>query len=650
MSSFHSNSGRLFLSTLTFCILSGIPLYAQNDSSVEYITMVSPSQEKVVIDKKPPLQFRLDPSLAETPLFIMLDGSDITALVTRSNGFIDYHPLMFLNSGQHTVSIIYLSAQGEEKRQDFTFALRHTEHFEEATTNLALSPVYEGVIHKSAGLPIPNSKIEANLGVSTELKEGRWRTSFDTNLRYLDQSLSLTSSQRRGVDLANYLLNVDYTSDQAAMKASVGDIVIDESPTTVSGIGRRGAKVNYQRDGITVGAFSANSRQVSGFSGGTGLEATPEDHIYGVSLAKNFVTYNTTVKALYLTGGQNGDGNSTVSSIPTTPRTGDTLALIVGTKLLDNKLNVDGEFDLSRYDPDTTDTYNKEVDRAYKLRVGGSSGQFAYDALYEYLGSRYRVIGNDGLPRDKEGITLQSRYFQSVHSVDVTVSDYMNNVSNNPLYATIATRQGSVGYQYSGISSLPLSLRYEKNSLTSSKEPTPDSILDTGTDALSLSANYLLEAWNIGTTAKFSRQNDRTVFNNDSTAITYMITPTYFSNAFSVTPGFMFNRALSPLGRTDTSSASLQLFGNDTVFRKKITYALSSIYTKTKNSIGTYDQDSFSSEARLAYVLEHKREWLKDPSIGIRGLYTKLNNNITDQNSEMTALLFFVSLPVNYTF
>ncbi|MDD5118701.1 MAG: hypothetical protein PHP90_08940, partial [Sulfuricurvum sp.] len=539
---------RSLLSTAAFIILAALPVYGED--TVSPITALSPAQGEVAIGKKPPLRFQLDPSLKETPIFVMLDGSDITQMTTRTDTFIDYQPITILSSGQHTVTLVYLSSEGQEKRQEFSFSLRHTERFEEATTNLALSPIYEGVIDKTDNLNIPNSKVQANLGISTGIKEGQWRTSFESNFRYLDQSLPVASPQSKGIDLANYRLKADYTSEGTNINAEVGDIIIDESPTTVSGLGRRGAKINYQTGDITLGAFMANSSQVSGFNGGTGLEGSPEDHIYGISLAKNFSAYNTVVKTLYISGGQNNDGNSTVNTIMTTPRRGDTLAFIVGSKLLGDTLGVDGEFDLSRYDADTTDTYGKETDRAYKLRVGGLNGQFTYDAIYEYLGSNYRVIDNDGLQRDKEGVTLQGRYFESVHNIDVSLSSYANNVESNPLFATIRTNRGSVGYQYSGISTLPLSIRYEKNILRSSDEPTPDAFLDTSTDAVSLSAVYFNNSWNIGTTAKYSRQDDRSSLNNDSTIITYMITPSYYIEDFSITPGFMFNRATSPLSTT----------------------------------------------------------------------------------------------------
>jgi hypothetical protein len=167
----------------------------------------------------------------------MLDGSDITQMSTRTDEFIDYQPITVLNSGQHTITIVYLSSDGQEKRQEFSFSLRHTKRFEEATTNLALSPIYEGVIDKTDNMNIPNSKIQANLGISTGVKEGQWRTSFESNFRYLDQSLPIASPQSKGIDLANYRLKADYTSEESNINAEVGDIIIDESPTTVSGLG-----------------------------------------------------------------------------------------------------------------------------------------------------------------------------------------------------------------------------------------------------------------------------------------------------------------------------------------------------------------------------------------------------------------------------
>lgn len=649
----HSKINPVSLSTVAaVCCISLLsnPAYGQSDEQTGSIKMLSPAIEEGVIGKKPQFRFQLDSSLVDAPILVMFDGSDITPMIQRSNEFVDYKAVTALNSGEHTISVIYLSPNGQEQRKDFTFHLRHTKPFEEAQAVLSASPIYEGVIHKTDGYAIPNSKIEANLGVSGGVKEGRWRTSLESNFRYLDQSLSVQSPQSKGIDLANYLVNVDYDSDNTKINAAVGDVVIDESPMTVSGFGRRGAKISFQNDGYSVGAFSTNTAQVSGFNGGTGLETSSKDHLYGLSVGKKFTPYNSYVKALYMTGGQNKDGSSTVNTLLTTPREGNTMAMLAGATLFDNALNIDGEFDLSRYDVDTTDSYDKETDRAYKLRIGGTRGSFAYDALYQYIGTQYRVIGNEGLERDKEGVTLQGRYFESVHSLDVTFSDFYNNVDNNPLYATIQTQRGSVGYQYSGVDSLPLSLRYEKNYLSSSNEPSPDSSVKIDTDAVSVSANYLKESWNFGAMAKYSRQNDKTLLNNDSKVISYMFNPTYFSQRITIVPGFMFSRSISPLITTDTSSASFHLLGNETLFDNEWTYTLSSIYTKTKNDMGTYDQNSLSSELRLAYLFHIDGEWLTKPSVGLRGIYNRQVDNITEQSVISKTLLFFVSLPVNYTF
>jgi hypothetical protein len=80
---------------------------------------------------------------------------------------------------------------------------------------------------------------------------------------------------------------------------------------------------------------------------------------------------------------------------------------------LNQKLATEAEFDISRFDPDTQDEFSSERDKAYRLKVGGAWDKYTYEALYEYMGPDYEVIGNQGLQKNREA-SLDSVYAESL--------------------------------------------------------------------------------------------------------------------------------------------------------------------------------------------------------------------------------------------
>ena len=78
-------------------------------------------------------------------------------------------------------------------------------------------------------------------------------------------------------------------------------------------------------------------------------------------------------------------------------RKGGLIGVVFTTDFFKETLTTEFEFDFSEFKKDTTDNFLAEEDKAYRLGIGGHIENYACEAVYEYLGPKYQVIGNQNL-------------------------------------------------------------------------------------------------------------------------------------------------------------------------------------------------------------------------------------------------------------
>jgi hypothetical protein len=312
----------------------------------------------------------------------------------------------------------------------------------------------------------------------------------------------------------------------------------------------------------------------------------------------------------------------------------------------------EAELDFSRFDADTSDEFPRDRDKAYRLKIGGASGIYTYEGFYEYMGPEYEVIGNQNLQKNREGYTLKAGATHQIHILNLSFSQYNDNVKKDDLYPRIYTYQGTVDYSFNKFQSLPIGLSYQKTRLDSRWEPPDTSPLKTDTDTVTGTISYIKPPWNLGFSTSYSLQNDLTDESNDTTTLTITFTPalTLEKPSLSVSPSYSFNRSISRLTNvyTDTNTATLDLRGD--VFNKKLSYGFGGTYTLTKANDDSYDQDTLSTNFNVLYLLVKNLWGFLNPSLGVRGLYNRTNDRILDQTTNELALFLVVQTTMPFSF
>jgi len=615
--------------------------------SFDKIILVSPPPGATITGKRPFIKCQINLPFNPEDIMIVLDGIDITSLSNITTEGFTYKPPTILPAGSHSLTISLTTRDGKEVQKELNFFSRHTKIFEEFFTENEITAHYEGLITKRRSVHgIPYSKIESNLGNNTNLKNGKWHFSFNTNVRYMDQNLPVYPPQKKGVTLINYLLKGGYKDENLGFISELGDIQVDETLNTVQALSRRGGKASFSYKNLTFSAFSVKSEQVYGLDGGVGIDGNLGDHIRGVSGQLNLFQQKATFKTIYVTGGEKESSFGIWT--PEGSKKGSVTGFVFDTDFFNQKLRTTMEFDLSKFDPDTSDEFSYEHDKAYKIGAGGQWSRYSYNVLYEFIGKEYEVIGNQCLQKDRQGVTIQAGANYDIQTFNFTFMRYNDNVEDDPLYPKITSYQANIDYAFNKFQSLPIGLSYQKSIQDSAHEPSGTPPLKLHTDTVTTRINYIKGNWNFGLQGGYSYQNDRTPQDSDTASTTCSLSPGYNGEHFSLIPNFSYNRSkYYPTGViTDTYTLNLDLRGD--IFKTRLRYELAATYNITQASDDSIDQQTFNLDFRTAYVPAENIKDIFTPSLGLMGKYNRTVDHIypeTDKNEFI--LLFFISTNIS---
>ncbi len=517
------------------------------------IQLLKPEEGCLNIAKKAMIKCAIKTPFDSTKLLVLLDGTDIS-------GILDITPEGFEHKATGVLA------------REFKFSTCHSKTFDEIYSSNEITTVAEKKIVKAGDTDTsPSWKVESNLASESKIKKGEWEFLYKTNLRYFGQDMAVTPPPDKGFSLANYLFQAKYNGSKINFLAETGDVTIDETPNTVTGLARRGGNLVFESKDLNLKlrTFDVKSEQLFGFVGGPGLGTTPNDHIMGASADLGIISDKLRFRTIYVRGGEQGDSLGTTTTTPivtpeetpsygnsstTNQRKGDVLGFLLTSDFFDKKFVTEAELDFSRFDADTTDEFRAKRDKAYRLKASGTIKDYTYEALYEYVGRDYEVIGNPGLSKDKEGYSLKGGgTFFKIHLLNLSFSQYHDNVKKDDPYPRSS---------------------YQRSMVSTKDEPIDILPTKTDTDTVTGQIHYKKGPWDLGFQTSYSFQKDKTPADNDNTTITYTFTPTYTKDFLTITPSFSYNRSLAHNTgvHTDTYTATLDLKGD--LFKKRVTYGL----------------------------------------------------------------------------
>jgi hypothetical protein len=613
----------------------------QTDIPKQWINIIAPAENEEIVGKRPEVKAEFTEPVEPNTLVVILDGIDITALLTLTGRGFDYRPFLVLPAGPHQLSISAADKEGRQLGKTISFSSRHSNAFEQAYMSNEASVVYETVLAEpDAASAVPDSKVEGNLRSDTRVKGKEWDFTFSTNLRFLDQNAPVLLPQKKGIDAANWIFTGTYSKENFRFRTNIGDIQVNETPNTVFNLARKGGIFIFESDAYQLNVFSLQSAQVFGLKGGTGIEGTVDGHILGVSGGLKLLDKKVEFRTIYVTGQESGNSFG-ISTIPGA-RKGDVTGFVMTSDFFENKLRTEFELDLSKFDPDISDEFKARSDKAYRLRAQGVLGMYNYEVLYEYIGRDYAVVGSQMIQKDKEGVSARGGAGLGVHAINLMLSRYNDNVRGDELFPRIVNYQGVLDYSFFGVPNLPVGAGYQKSLQDSTREPSGTSPVNLDTDTILGRIGYMIDKFNFGFQTSYSLMNDKTAANNDTTAITYTFTPAYNAPALMINPSFSINQTKSRITevRTDTYTMNLDL--RTRLFRDSAFFDLGGTYNIIRADNGSVNTRNLVANFRLAYKIKKFLKGYLRPTIGLRGTYLRITDKINPGSDRDEFTLFLV--------
>jgi hypothetical protein len=318
----------------------------------------------------------------------------------------------------------------------------------------------------------------------TYQKEGELSFEFDSNFNYTN----IPQEGEKKFDLSNMVLSL--SKDNHNLKA--GDININESEYTVSGLGRRGVEYTFNNQKAYIHIFDVSSQQPKGFKG----FGIPKSNIsiYGGAIGYNFLDEKISLKAIYIGGKDDpNEGINTGSSPYYQSRKGNVIAIVEETRLFENKLNLKAEFAKSKYDGELTDDVPSKSDNAYQIGAGLNIGGFQIGALYKYTGKDFNPIGFQSFTSDRKGYQATAGFTKGILNLTGSYIFERDNVKGEPTQLTTKNGGGNLSIALTFSPKVSLNLGYKRDKQKTVQNETEvsgqDSLTNEYSSSLTLNLN-----------------------------------------------------------------------------------------------------------------------------------------------------------------
>ena len=350
------------------------------------------------------------------------------------------------------------------------------------------------------------------------------------------------------------------SKDNHVLKA--GDININESEYTVSGLGRRGMEYAYDNQKAYVHVFDVSSQQPKGFKG-FGIPKS-EISIFGGVAGYTFYENKISVRAIYIGGKDNPQQGVNVGTPSSnTGREGNVMALVEETRLFENKLNLKAEFARSNYDGDLTDNMEAIGDNALNLGAGFSYGAFSLGASYKYVGKDFNSIGLQYLTNDRKG--YEATIGLRTDRVNLTGSSTMqkDNVKSDPTKYTTRDNNSNLNLSLTLSGNVSLNFGYKRDKQKTFQGDVETSLQDSLTNEYSGALNLSLkQSANINISFTNSRLSSENNPQNDTSAFTLNLGGSFRrGESFSLTPTFGYSKASNKFTAEETITYNSLLTG-----------------------------------------------------------------------------------------
>jgi len=554
------------------------------------------------------------------------------------------------------------------ERGDWTFEVRKTRLFREASLNAALSMKgHERIAQRDQNDQLNPFSGNGSLRLNGSVANGIWKANANGQFVYDDPNGN-SRNNKKNIDIGDFLLSAQ--GGPLTVKAG-HQVVTGDNVLMQSGISNRGLSATLTTNTLnsSVTGFTMRSSPVSGFQHGFAI-SNPEDRIEGVTVESYPLASETgTVKltGVYVNGNGPESGNFVGGSTATMG--GDGFGGTMDSVLFSNRLRVRGEYARTRFDFDgKSGSLAPLTDHAYaalgsfKILDGFSLADKPMDwtlgVQRRYFGSNFRSVADvTGGFFDTELTQVFTDANWANISMQGELDQSFDNVNNTPGLAKNRTRLGALTLSWNpqteyNEQGMPVIGFFGTPSLTGTIQSqqvltvTPGAMAATGLDTLTntLSADatfmYVTNSWHANYTVTWLGDHTNIIASTRTDNASADITVALFNQNLTFNPSIELIRVKNRGTGVNTKTVHPSLITSVAMLDNKLNGSIITDVERIFTNDNTQDGTIWSANANLGWTASQATDYRPGLTLSLSGSYTDTKNKITVAQSSSNYQLF----------
>ena len=452
---------------------------------------------------------------------------------------------------------------------------------------LSINGSIETKLVEKESIPDENkTTANGNLRIFHNYSKGDFIFDFDSNFSYINTALE----GEKKFDLSNMMLSLS----KAGHTLRAGDININESEYSVSGLGRRGFEYLFDDQNVYVHLFDVSSQQPKGFQG----FGIPKSNIsiLGGAIGFNFLNNALSFKTIFLTGEDDpAEGASIGFSEDLESRKGKVFAFVHEGRFFNDKITINAEYARASYDGDLEDDVDAVSDYAYQFGGKASYGEFGVinvGARYNYIGKDFNSIGYQFITNNLKGYETNLGFTYKNFNISGSYMANQDNVGNDPSELTTKdiNLSGNISLSISDKASLSVGYRRDKQNTFEDKVETflQDSLTNEIMGNLSVYFSPEVSLDVSVTNSGFSSENEP---ENDISTFTFNLGGSIRGGEIlSFSPSYSYSKMLNKFTEEETLTHNAFLTTEIYFYPGVCSLNFSGSYNRTEISLGDITQ------------------------------------------------------------
>jgi len=556
---------------------------------------------------------------------ISIDGTDITQLAEITETEAKYTPVAPLDYGKHTISVEMQDICGNRLRpQTWDFTIRRSARLQKASADIQWDGEFRHLAAHHEDNKDPSWRLQSSATLKSALESGPFKTSLDGNVWYTEEQGPGPEGDR--FNLNNYLYKAGY----GKQSFEFGDVTVQGTELISQSIARRGGVLKMEAGGTKAQAFALRSNAVTGFEHLIGINQS-DQRLVGVSLSQDMLKDKVLVaKGTYITGKNHSPDNYNSSTLEAGTE-GDIYSLGLSSEIIKEKLKVDGEYSVSKYDSDVSDNIGKTTDKAWLAKVSGKGTRYDWEAKYKYLGPEFQSIVN------ATGATNRVEY-QAAFGLRVSSSNFrltalrvVDNADEDPLMPVITNTTGTFTYNLSKPKWPSFFFNYSLNRQDSSDEPQNYSPIKNQTQTMGGGLSLSRNRWSIAPTYTFTTFDDKSAAtNNDSRTHVATISGSFRPiDTVSINPSISYTNLHAEATDVTTKTYQGALGAVVSLHNRTVDVNGTLSYLDNKADDGSSHTTTFNGIAQLNWHLEKIFSTKGRQTLSLRAQYSRTEDHVT---------------------